>query len=92
MIRGNLFNTRQKRWMAFKKTQKKRVQVKNCGMFTLPPFLFVFSYQGEPGLHGVKGMRGEPGHKGDRGPLGLPVSTAVHHGISPPAEPCPLFP
>lgn len=35
----------------------------------------LFFVQGEPGLHGVKGMRGEPGHKGDRGPLGLPVST-----------------
>ena len=52
---------------------------------------FIF-FQGEPGLHGVKGIRGEPGHKGDRGPLGLPVSTAVHHGIFPATKPCPLFP
>lgn len=55
------------------------------------PASFIF-FQGEPGLHGVKGIRGEPGHKGDRGPLGLPVSTAVHHGISPATKPCPLFP
>lgn len=55
------------------------------------PASFIF-FQGEPGLHGVKGIRGEPGHKGDRGPLGLPVSTAVHHGISSATKPCPLFP
>lgn len=44
----------------------------------------VLFYQGEPGLHGVKGIRGEPGHKGDRGPLGLPVSTLEGGDIYPP--------
>lgn len=81
-VRGSYFLFRHKG-----DTQVQLQVEKLCHVHLLPLFVGLFVFQGEPGLHGVKGIRGEPGHKGDRGPLGLPVSTAVHCGISPITKP-----